>query len=53
MSAFLLAVVLLTGLFLAASAPSLLALYRWWFGGGKLLNDRLGHPSAPPSRRRR
>ena len=37
----------------SVSAPSFVAVYRWWFGGGKLLNDRLSDlpasavPQAP------
>lgn len=53
MSAFLLGVVLLTSLFLVVCAPSFLAIHRWWFGGGKLLSDRLrGLPSVPPPKPR-
>jgi hypothetical protein len=44
--------VLLAVLFLVASAPSFLALYRWWFGGGKLLSDRLGKLPPPSGKRR-
>ena len=32
------------------AGPSLIAASQWWFGGGKLLNDRLG--PKPPKRRR-
>ena len=32
-------------------APSVIAAYQWRFGGGKLLNDRLGPKVAAPKHR--
>lgn len=32
------------------AGPSVIAAYRWRYGGGKLLHDRLG--PKPPTRRR-
>jgi hypothetical protein len=45
--------VVLTAFISAVAGPSLIAIYRWWFGGGKLLNDRLGDGRTPPFRERR
>jgi len=49
----LIGTVVLAAVFLAVSAPSFVAVYRWWFGGGKLLNDRLSDLPASASRTRR
>jgi hypothetical protein len=49
----LIGTVVLAAVFLAVSAPSFVAVYRWWFGGGKLLNDRLSDLPASASRARR
>lgn len=49
---YLIVAVVLTASLLLVGVPSLVAAYRWWFRGGKLLNDRLGGPK-PPTRKRR
>lgn len=41
-----LAVIALGAFLVILMAPTVIALQRWYFGGGKLLRDRLG---APPS----
>ena len=50
---FLVSAVILTTFILMVTGPSLIALYRWRFGGGKLLHDRLGDGKTPPLRERR
>ena len=45
--------VVLTALISVIAGPSLIAIYRWWFGGGKLLNERLGDGRTTPFRERR
>jgi hypothetical protein len=49
---YVVAAVALTVALLLLGVPSLIAAYRWWFGGGKLLNDRLGATKHPPGQRR-
>ena len=44
---------ILTTFFLVVTGPSLIAMYRWRFGGGKLLNDRLGDGKTSPLHERR
>jgi hypothetical protein len=53
MLAQVLAVFALGAILLVLMAPTVIALQRWYFGGGKLLRDRLGdQPSIPrPDRR--
>ncbi len=50
---FLVSAAILTTVFLVVTGPSLIAMYRWRFGGGKLLNDRLGDGKTPPLHERR
>ena len=47
---YLIASAVLAGALTLLAGPSLIAAYQWWFGGEKLLNDRLG--PKPPKRRR-
>ena len=53
MFVYLIFAVVLVAFFSAVVGPSLIAIYRWRFGGGKLLNDRLGDGKTPPFRERR
>ncbi len=53
MLVYLIFAVVLTAFLSAVAGPSLIAIYRWWFGGGKLLNDRLGDGRTPLFRERR
>lgn len=39
---FLISAAVLTTFLFVMSGPLLIAIYRWFFDGGKLLNDRLG-----------
>ena len=48
---YLIAAAVLVTVLAVLGAPSLIAAYQWRFGGGKLLNDRLG-PKLPPPKRR-
>ncbi|HUS88378.1 MAG TPA: hypothetical protein VMW91_03240 [Desulfosporosinus sp.] len=50
---YLISAVVLTAFLVVVAGPSLIAIYRWWFGGGKLLNDRLGDGRTLPFRERR
>jgi len=34
-------VVITFGFFIAMAAPTIVAIYRWWFGARKLLSERL------------
>jgi hypothetical protein len=47
---YLIASAVLAAALTLVAGPSLVAAYQWWFGGGKLLNDRLG--PNPPKRLR-
>jgi hypothetical protein len=48
---YLLAAAVLAVALTGIAGPSFIAAYRWWFWGGKLLNDRLG--PKPLARKRR
>lgn len=47
MNAWMIPVVLVVVGFLLSTLPSAVAIYRYWFGGGRLLEDRLPPPETP------
>jgi hypothetical protein len=47
---YFLAFLFLGVLLIVIAGPSLIAAYRWRFGGGKLLNDRLNQKSPTHNR---